>query len=206
MSVTVTKSGSGGLAKLAANLKRIQKSDVLVGIPSSGSSRGTANGINNAEALWIFSNGSPLNNQPPRPVLEPAIEKNQAKISPHLGLAAQAVLRGDPDAAQKHLQMAGVIASNGAKRMFSLGQNDWAANAPSTIAAKGSDVPGIDTGSMRRALTYVVRDDGTEKVRGPELPEGSTGEAAVEGAGAEAGELAEVGEVAEAVAPELLLL
>jgi hypothetical protein len=194
MPVTVTKSGPG-LAKLAADLKRIEKSDVLVGIPSSNASRKTGM-INNAEVLWLFSKGSPLNNQPPRPVLEPAIEGAKDKISPHLAKAAQSILQKDPPKAERELQLAGIIASNAAKRMFVPGANDWAPNAPSTIAAKGSDVVGVNLGLMRKALTWVVRENGsdsTPRVRedasgeAPEAP-GSTGAGAAEGLGEEAAE------------------
>ena len=37
-------------------------------------------------------------------------------------------------------------------------QNGWPPNSPRTIRRKGSDQPLVDTGEMRKAITYVVRD------------------------------------------------
>jgi hypothetical protein len=37
-------------------------------------------------------------------------------------------------------------------------KNGWPENSPITIAAKGSDKPLIDTGELRKAITYVVGD------------------------------------------------
>ena len=97
---------------------------------------------------------------PPRPVLEPAINApdNKANIAAELKLAAQGVLEGRPADATQHLSKAGQVGSNAAKRWFTDPRNGWPANAPSTIKAKGSDRPMIDTGELRRAITHVVEE------------------------------------------------
>jgi hypothetical protein len=153
--VTVAKSGPG-LAQVAEDLKRLKASDVLVGIPAPKAQR-RGQAVNNAELLFIHSHGSQLRNIPARPVLEPAIEADQKLITPHLAEAAKAVIDGRPAQAEMNLQRAGVAASNSAKRWFTDARNNWAPNAPSTIRRKGSDKPLIDTSSMRRAITFVVR-------------------------------------------------
>lgn len=159
--VTVTKSGPG-LADLKKALERIRNSDVLVGIPAQKASRrGKGQTINNAEAMFLFSKGSTLRNQPPRPWIEPAIEKSKQTITPHLEAAARAVLEQDPTRAERELKLAGVVASNAAKR-YPVEANGWASNAPSTIRQKGSDRPGISTGQLRRAITSLVRENGKE--------------------------------------------
>jgi hypothetical protein len=157
--VQVVKSGPGP-AQLIADLRRIKKSEVLVGIPAEKTQRKKET-VNNASLLFVFSNGSPLRHIPPRPVLEPAIEQNKDLVTPHLAEAARLITEHRPDAAQRELQRAGTIAANAAKRRFTE-PNDWAPNAPSTIKHKnkkhkGEARPGIDSGQMRRALTYVVR-------------------------------------------------
>ena len=158
-SVTVRKSGPG-LAQLAQDIRRIKASEVLVGIPADKTQR-KGDAINNASLLFIHTNGSPLRHIPARPVLEPSIVANQVLISQHLGAAAQAVLSRKPEQAERELRRTGTVAANGAKRWFTDPRNSWAPNAPSTIAAKSkpgkvSDKPLIDTGALRRAITYVI--------------------------------------------------
>jgi hypothetical protein len=163
--VIVTKSGPG-LADLKKALERIRNSDVLVGIPAQKTQR-KSDAVNNASLLFLLSKGSALNNQPPRPILEPAIEANKQIITPHLEAAARAVLEENPQGAERELKMAGTIASNAAKLRFS--KEFLAPNAPSTIRRKSkkgkvSDTPGVDSGQLRRAVTYVVRENGQESV------------------------------------------
>ena len=155
MSVTLAKSGPGS-APLKALLDNIRRSDVLVGIPANETLR-KGDLINNASLLFVLSKGSPLNNIPPAPVLEPSIEANQKLITPHLAAAADAVLDQNPNGALLELQRAGTVAANGAKRWFTDPRNNWPPNAPSTIARKGSDRRNVDTGALRRAITSVVR-------------------------------------------------
>lgn len=118
-----------------------------------------ANGpISNAELLFIFSNGSPLRGQESRPAIEPAIESDPTRdlIAKELAASAVAALDGDEDGMIEHLDRAGQIGESASKRWFTDPRNGWEPNKPSTIRAKGSDTPGIDTGQMRRAITHVV--------------------------------------------------
>lgn len=154
--VSIKKSGPG-TRELAAALNKLKRSEVLVGIPADHTAR-KDEPINNASLLFIHSRGSQLQNIPPRPVLEPAIEANKNLIAPELGQAAQAVFEQRPEEAREHLERAGTLGANAAKRWFDDARNNWAPNAPSTIAAKGSDKPLIDTGQLRRAITSVVRE------------------------------------------------
>jgi hypothetical protein len=154
--VTVKRSGPG-LAQLKADLARISKSEVLVGIPADKTQR-RGDAITNASILFIFSKGSPLKKIPARPWLEPAIKLNKDLITPHLGAAAKAVLDHNPMRAERELKLAGTVAANAARRFPTDPRNAWAPNAPSTIRRKKkSDVPGINTGQVRRALTWVLR-------------------------------------------------
>jgi hypothetical protein len=120
-----------------------------------------SNKVNNAEALYIFSKGSPANHQPPRPVIEPAIvaSGNKEAISYELAQSTKAYLKGDPTEAKKRLKRAGMAGSNASKRWFTDSRNGWAPNSPKTVKLKGSNRPGIDTGAMRQAITYVTKDE-----------------------------------------------
>lgn len=156
--IKATRTGSSG--NLKAALERIANSQVYVGIPQSAASR-PGEPVNNAELMYLHTNGSALQHIPARPVIEPAIEEptNKALISAALGKAAKDYLAGDPEAAHQDLEKAGMLGANAAKKWFVSPLNGWAPNTPYTIARKGSDRPLIDTGELRRSITSVVKGD-----------------------------------------------
>ena len=185
MPVKVTKTNH--IPDLESRVKRLAQSDVLVGIPAANSSR-LGDTINNAELLYIFSKGSPLNGIPPRPVLEPAIADpdNRALIVEQMKPAAQAVFSGDQAALTQSLGLAGQEAANVSQDWFTNPKNGWAQNSTRPLGnwlawklseksgkkvspeesytdykrGKGDDpvLPGIDTGAMRAAITFVVEE------------------------------------------------
>ena len=64
------------MSKLKKGLEWMRDNTLLVGIPDSGerkSKKGKKSKVTNAELLFIHTNGSPVNNIPKRPVIEPAI-------------------------------------------------------------------------------------------------------------------------------------
>lgn len=156
MKVSATSTGSG-MDKILKGIAALNGSDVLVGIPEANSSR-KGQGVNNAELLFIFTNGSPLRGQPPRVVIEAAImaEPTKSLIAKELAAAAVSAMDGDEQGMVAHLDRAGKIGESASKRWFTDPRNGWEPNTPSTIRQKGSDTPGIDTGQMRRAITHVV--------------------------------------------------
>lgn len=115
-----------------------------------------------AHSLYIQSHGSPLWHIPPRPVLEPSIEANKEPIAKQLQQATVAALDGDSVGVDHALHRAGFVAENAAKGWFEKQENGWPPNSPRTIAQKGSDSPLIDTGEMRKAITHVVREKGSD--------------------------------------------
>lgn len=177
----VTKTSSA--AKVNAAIANIARKQVYVGIPESKAARKTGN-INNAQLMYIHTNGSPVNHIPARPVIEPAIEDAPTKklIVEQLRDAAEAGFAGEDTAMETHLDAAGQIGSNASKRWFTSSRNGWPKNKPSTIRNKlrklrgtafdeamdildsGGDIasidtPLIDTGEFRRSITYVVGED-----------------------------------------------
>lgn len=111
-----------------------------------------------AHQLYIKEHGSPALSIPPRPVLEPSIKANKDAIGKFLKAAGKAALKGDTLGLDANLNRAGMRAQNAARGWFEDPRNNWPPNSPKTIKAKGSDKPLIDTGEMRKAITYVVRD------------------------------------------------
>lgn len=177
----VTKTSSA--VKVNESLAKLAKKQVYVGIPESGAGRKQGE-INNAALMYIHTNGSPMNNIPARPVIEPAIEQPETKklIVEQLKDAAEAAFEGDESAMDESLQKAGRLGANAAKRWFTDSRNGWPKNKPSTIRNKLRKLPGtsyadamdildsggdissldtplIDSGELRRSITYVVGED-----------------------------------------------
>lgn len=142
--------------QLVKGLESLTKQDVLIGLPQSAPSRRTST-ITNAELAFIHSKGSPINNIPPRPFLEPSIEHNLQAILAGQKQILNLALKGQTAALPAGFAALGLLGQNLAKRWFTDSRNGWAPNTPATIARKGSDKPLIDTGALRQAITYVVR-------------------------------------------------
>jgi hypothetical protein len=164
------------------NLLSISNKEILVGIPEENVERVEEgeSSPNNASLLYLHTNGSPLKNIPPRPVLEPAIAapENAKRIEEDLKQVTDLLLDRRPQDAEKMMQITGQDAVNMAKDWFHDPRNNWAPNAPMTIMMKinklrgkarkkallahklgeQTSVPLIDTGQMRDAITFVVRD------------------------------------------------
>lgn len=111
-----------------------------------------------AHSLYIREHGSPLFDVPPRPVLEPAIEDKKEQIALHLKNASSAALSGDAAELKAELNAAGQTGASAAQKWFKNPKNGWPENAKQTIRRKGSDQPLIDTGQMRKAIAYILRD------------------------------------------------
>lgn len=154
--VVQKKTHRGGFAGVLARLQTLKKVAVLVGIPSEKASR-TAADINNAELLYIHTNGSPLRNIPARPVIEPALKANKEKIMAEYSKAVSAAAEGSDSKLVTALTRTGLAGENAARDWFTDPRNEWAPNTPKTIARKGSSRPLIDTSAMRKAITHVVR-------------------------------------------------
>jgi hypothetical protein len=168
------------LPALRTRLAGLLGAKVCVGIPEENTAR-KGEPINNAQLLYIHTNGSEVNNIPPRPVIEPAILDAKEQIVDTLEKAADAQLEGETSNCNRLMALAGQQGANAAKRWFTNPSNGWARNKLATIARKLSklrgkaktdamqvltdagetgdvssiDTPLIDTGEMRRAITYV---------------------------------------------------
>lgn len=136
----------------AVNL--LAKMEVLAGIPQDKSSRD--GDIGNATLGYIHNFGSPINNIPARPFLEPGISKAQDKIVGYLKEAGVKGLDGNANAVKTSLNRVGLTAQNSIRSMFT--DNDWQELDARTVARKESDRPLIDTGQLRKSISYVVRD------------------------------------------------
>jgi len=149
------------LRELEKIVRRLSELDVLVGVPE-GTTKRKKDKINNAQLVYIHTHGSPVNNIPPRPLIEPAIEDpdNKKFINEDLKDAARNALEGDEQKTMSALVKAGIDAQNAVRDWFTNPKNNWPPNSPLTIAKKGSNQPLIDTGALRQSIIYVIRKKG----------------------------------------------
>lgn len=167
--VEVKEKSGDAEQKIKDALQFLKDTPVYVGVPENKTVRRKEDGekvaITNAELMFIHTNGSPRNNIPARPVIEPAIEDDKERISKMFKDAGQTMINQGKDAAMKKLKLIGMRAQNVCRAWFVNPKNNWPPNSPATIAAKrakGATKPRplIDTGQLRRSIIYFVETNG----------------------------------------------
>lgn len=151
-------------SKLIKGINYTKDNYLLIGIPQKKTIR-EDEAITNAELLFIHTNGSPINNVPARPVIEPALEDDMERLTSMLKDFANEAIEGNFEEAQKQLERTGMRAQNVCRNWFTNADNNWPENAPSVRERKikkGSTEPRplIDTGELRKSIIYVVVKDG----------------------------------------------
>lgn len=94
---------------------------------------------------------------PSRPFLRKSVDENEAKIKQFLKSQKADLVRGVP--AEQILKEIGIFQKDLIQEKITEG--DFAPNAPSTIARKGSEKPLIDTGRLRQSVNYVIQKKGS---------------------------------------------
>lgn len=165
--VKVTEDRVDELIDLMHSLAR---KELLVGIPAASAGRvaedGKAPDVDNATLGYVHEYGLPEKNIPPRPFLIPGVQDAREPIAKKLEAGARQGLGGDRQAAENALDAAGLIAQSAVRRKITEGP--FVPLAPRTLAGRRArgrtgEKPLIDTGQLRRSVTYVIReveDDG----------------------------------------------
>lgn len=146
--------------KILKRIKPVINRRVLIGIPEE--ERKSNEQLTNAYKLYIHSKGSPAKGIPARPLLEPALEASMPFLSSLLKDALLFFLKGNTTSGDRSMNQAGNAGVSAVRKWFSDPENGWEPLSPSTIRAKGSDAPLIDTGAMRQSITYFI-EGGREK-------------------------------------------
>lgn len=155
--LTEIKEFDHNLKSIEDAIKAIRELDVLVGIPQEKTRDGP---VSNAELAFIHSKGSPLKGIPARPIIEPAIEDSKEQIAELIKGSAQKALDGNKEGAIESLERVGMQGQNIVRAWFTNPRNNWAPNSPKTIKIKKSARPLIDSGELRKSITYIVRKGG----------------------------------------------
>lgn len=139
---------------------------VKVGVLASGKAgtpvfdgEGQPTGLTMAELATIHEFGTLDGKIPPRSSIRMPLETKAKKLYEFMKSPKAKKLIAEGNTKQL-LAMLGVAAEGAIMEAFeSGGFGEWAANAPSTIARKGSASPLIDTGEMRKSYTSEVVDN-----------------------------------------------
>ncbi len=147
-----------GMDKIMAELAKLAKTDVLVGFPE-GAPRADAEGQTNAQLAYIHDNGAPERNIPARPFMTPAMDDCKEALGDKAGQMLNAINQGR-DVVDQGLHQIGLIASTAIKDKIN-------SNIPPELSdrtleerqARGVTRTNtlVDTGAMRNAATYVIR-------------------------------------------------
>lgn len=151
MSVTVRvvkDTGGRGLDALAQQLRAAAHSRVLVGVPAGPTE---ADGASMAMVAATVEFGK--DNQPERPFLRGGVRGSLPEVRAIARHDLAAVAEGHQTISVA-LERIGAVAAGSVKK-YMAGDN-FAPNAPSTVAKKGSSQPTIDTSALRQAVTHVV--------------------------------------------------
>lgn len=162
-------------AELEAKIEEAATKEILVGIPESATNTNDGETFYLADIAFLQNYGSYSEKEnrhlagdeakesgkiPPRPFGSTLMQNYGDKIKKFYQKEVGESLKGKRSMKQS-LNRVGFIASGLMKQNLSTG--NWAANAESTIAKKGSSKPLIDTGEMRRAITWVLKKIGGKK-------------------------------------------
>lgn len=149
-----------GLEALAARLRSL-KSTVLVGVPAGATE---ADGTSMAMVAAVNEFGSGDGRIPERSFLRSGILRGREIYRRLNYYSIRRIIEGKMTEATAlaRLGLAGVAA---VQRQITDG--NFVPNAPSTIRAKGSDKPLIDSGALRQSITYIIDEgqSGSEIVR-----------------------------------------
>lgn len=150
---------------LINDLQSLLSHEVLVGIPAGSPARAAEDGkqpeIDNATLGYIHENGAPSVNIPARPFLVPGVQQAKEQIAKVMAKGVEAATVGNRTTAMNSLDKAGLIAQNAVRRKITEGP--FVPLKPRTLAGRRArgrtgERPLIDTGQLRRSITYVVRE------------------------------------------------
>ena len=185
------------VAAFEESLKRLVGVEVLIGVadddqpdPKKSNTKIVPNKrkegeMTNAQLAYIHETGSPINNIPARPFLNPGIKDSKEDWSTHLRRAGEAALDGNASATTREYNAAGMVALIAVKKKITAGIPPPL--KPATVAARkrrtksrkvtGADqaafnalyaagkatmsesptTPLVDTAQMINSLTYTIR-------------------------------------------------
>lgn len=165
------------VANVVERVRTLTGNTILIGIPSTTAGR-TDTPIDNASIGYINEFGSPAQNIPARPFLRPGVQDAIPVVLPMLRKVAEGAFSKSRDKSIQAMHRIGITTASAVRRRVTTGPFTPLADA--TVAARarrgrkgaieemkrraagkaaGTNLakPLIDTGALRRSITYVLR-------------------------------------------------
>ena len=155
ISIKLNRKNPGGLKGFSKRLEALAGKEVAVGFPRGGSGLGNPHYKNGASILLVAVANNYGLGVPRRAFMELAAEKLRKWFREYMRTAMRDAEAGNTDI-HDVLETAGSVGADLVKEAIADG--DWEENSEETKRKKGSDKPLIDTGAMRQAATWQVRD------------------------------------------------
>ena len=155
--------------------------EVLVGVPGEMTERkddDKPSEITNAALAYIHDNGQPEVGIPARPFMLPGMKDAEPFVEKGLGQAMRAALRGNVTEAEQKMHAVGLVAQSSIRKKIDEGipppLSDYTLKKRAERGRRGAMTeldrraegkepsmvfarPLIDTGEMRKSITYVIR-------------------------------------------------
>lgn len=144
--------------KFYAELEELLENEVFIGFQAGCEmyvDEETGKEVDLAQVAMFNELGT--STSPPRPFLRMAVDENQDEINAKCERQAKRIAQGA--SAEECLNQLGIFGKKLVQKKIREGT--FIPNAPSTIKAKGSEKPLINTGHMRRSVNYVIKKKGT---------------------------------------------
>lgn len=142
----------------------VENARILMGVPADTAlvreDENSKEPLNNAELLAIHEHGTIDGRIPARPLLEPVLKQESKFINEGFEKYISLMTDGETEEAETYLEKMALYLEGRLKAYFE--NNDWTPNAPITIKRKGSAMPLIDTGDLRRSIKAFVDYKGSE--------------------------------------------
>ena len=170
------------MPELRAAIARLARDEVLVGVPSETTDRknedGTKSDITSAALAYIHDNGAPEAHIPARPFMIPGMEDAVPQVTKILAAGAKALLNGQPEKVNDAFVGAGLkaqlaiqnkinegipppLADSTVRKRAAKGRKGAQEELNRRAAGYGASLqlakPLVDTGEMRKSITYVIR-------------------------------------------------
>lgn len=179
--VQVTRQNFDAIVESAMTILNVE---VLVGVPSDTSDRPPdldpqdESGITNAALAYIHDQGVPEAGIPQREFMRPGVADVLPEVQRRLESAMRAAMRGDAIVAEMAMHQAGLVAQSGIRNRIDAGVppplSEYTLRRRAAKGRKGAQLeldnraqglapgmehakPLIDTGEMRKSITYVLR-------------------------------------------------
>ena len=154
MSVKVTEKVTADGKKLQKILKELADKEVRVGFQQGKATEEDGTDVCDI-AAW---NELGTVNMPSRPFLRMSVDDNSDKINSFMSAQKRSIINGE--SADRILKKIGIFQKDLIQEKITEGS--FAPNAPSTIKAKGSSKPLIDTGRMRQSVNFEIKQKGSD--------------------------------------------